>query len=398
VQRIALQEYRSVDIELSADAARLLAGVAGPRLSVALGPEPGKWTVTATSHVGTITVPDLQLLIRPKASLHNVFQMLDVAPESFARDPFGFEADRSLLAVMAHLLARATERAIGAGLLRAYRVEEDRLLALRGRIDVGALIRRPALTIPVPCRFDEYTADIPENRALKAALRRLLRVPGVPPAVRRTMSLAVARFEAVQDANVDPQLLDRVVYTRLNRHYRPALELAALILRNLTLIDRIGSDDASAFLVDMNDLFQRWVLDRLRKHLRGRLAVAGEPTVHLGTKRQVPMAPDLVFYEKDELAYVADTKYKLTSTGVGRSSDYYQLLAYTTAMDLDEGLLIYCQADGQAPDREVVARHSGKRLRTHAIDLAGTPDEAEAAVAALADLIWTRARMGSAVV
>ncbi len=31
-------------------------------------------------------------------------------------------------------------------------------------------MRRPALPAPIPCEFDEYTADIFENRVLRAAL------------------------------------------------------------------------------------------------------------------------------------------------------------------------------------------------------------------------------------
>ena len=60
--------------------------------------------------------------------------------------------------------------------------------------------------------------------------------------------------------------------------------------------------------------------------------------------RQVAMRPDLVFREPggDE-RYVGDVKYKLTADARGRSGDYYQLLAYTTAMDLPEGVLIYCR-------------------------------------------------------
>ena len=395
--RRTVDEYKSIEVELTADDARLLSEIAGPRLQVGLGSESGSWTITATSYVGTIVTPALELLIRPKASMHNVFQMLDVAPDAFGRHDFGFEAERNLLVVMADLFSRSVERTIGTGLLRAYRHTEERVMTLRGRVDVTAVIRRPGAPIPVPCRYDEYTSDILENRALKAALRRLLYIPGVRFETRRSIALALARFEEVSDELVDVSAIPRIPFTRLNRHYRQPLTLASLILRNLTLVDRLGSSDASCFLVNMNDLFQDWVTDRLRRHLRGRLAVVNEPTVPLGTRRQVPMQPDLVFYAADEERYVADVKYKLTGTGVGRSPDYYQLLAYTTAMELPEGLLIYCQNDGDAPDREVVARNTTKRLRTHAVDLSGTPAELEAAVERLAALIWDRAQLSTPV-
>lgn len=385
-----VDEYQTIEVELSANDARLLGEAAGNHLQVGLGSADGRWSLTATSYVGTLVTPAIELLVRPKAALHNVFQMLDVAPDAFGPRDFGFESDRNLLSIVAELFARSVERTIGTGLLRAYRHIEERSMAVRGRIDLAEAVRRPGVPIPVPCRFDEYTADILENQALKAALRRLLQVPGVRPTTRRSLSLALARFEVVADAVIDPRILERIAYTRLNRHYRHPLRLAELILKNLTFVDRLGSADASGFMVNMNDLFQDWVTDRLRRHLRGRLAVLNEPTVHLGTGGAVSMAPDLVFARGSEERYVADVKYKLTATGIGRSPDYYQLLAYTTAMDLPEGLLIYCQDGGEAPDREVIARHAGKRLRTHAVDLSGTPAQTEEAVVRLADLIWQR--------
>ena len=53
-------------------------------------------------------------------------------------------------------------------------------------------------------------------------------------------------------------------YTRLNDHYRPASVLARLLLDNLTLVDRRGEySTAASFMVDMNDLFERFVTERL---------------------------------------------------------------------------------------------------------------------------------------
>ncbi len=103
------------------------------------------------------------------------------------------------------------------------------------------------------------------------------------------------------------------------------------------------------------------------------------------------MYPDLELWAGDELVYVGDVKYKLTRSGLARNTDYYQLLAYATALGLSEGLLIYCQADGSLPDREISVRHVGTSLRTHALDLSGTPTEAEGAVRVLANLILERA-------
>ena len=389
-QQVELREWESTELELSPGGARLLAEVAGARLQVAVGTSPRSWVVSATSHVGAFVTPEVELLVRPKVPMHNLFQMLDVGTVKIGREMFGFGADRSLLAAIAQLYARSVERAVGNGLVRSYRSEHERLQTLRGRVNIAAVVRRPGLPAPVPCDFDEYTADILENQALRAALRRLLRVPGVRPRTRRTLTHSLAQFEEVSDTWVDPQSIDRIHFTRLNRHYRQPLRLASLVLRNLSLIDRVGVEDASAFTIDMNTLFEDWVTDRLQRHLRGRLSVVAQLPAHLGVGRKVAMFPDLTFFADGELVYVGDVKYKLTGSGLARNPDYYQLLAYATALGLPEGLLIYCQLEGSVPDREITVHHTTTSLRTHALDLSGTAEEMESSAATLSELIWER--------
>jgi 5-methylcytosine-specific restriction enzyme subunit McrC len=383
---IELREYQSAVVRMPATAARDVAEVSGGKVTVGVGPEPGTWAVTASGWVGTVVTPGFELLVRPKVPLHSLFLMLDVGlpPDAWQPATFAFGTDRNLLAAMAAFYARTAEQAVGRGLRRDYRQEEGRLVTLRGRVDLAAQLRTPGAVSPVACRFDEYTADILENRALKAAARRLLRLPGVRPATRRLLERLVVQLDEVADVAVEPSAVDRIVFNRLNRHYEPALRLAALVLRNTSLLDRVGAADASAFLLDMPTLFQRWLTDRLARHLRRRLSIVSEPLVHLGDHRRVPMLPDFVFHDPEgRVVYGGDAKYKLTSDGRGRNADYYQLFAYLTALRLREGVLIYCQAD-DAPDREVVVSHVGTRLWTYPLSLAGPVDEVEGAVSDLA--------------
>lgn len=75
---------------------------------------------------------------------------------------------------------------------------------------------------------------------------------------------------------------------------------------------------------------------------------------------------------------------------MARSGDYYQLHAYTTALRLAEGVLIYCQTDGEPPDRGVVVRHAGTVLWTYRLDMSGSPGTVEAQVRDLADWIASK--------
>lgn len=389
IEPIDLLEYESKEVELSASGQRSLAALAGNRLTVGVGSRPGTCRVTATQYVGTIVTPECNVLIHPKVSLENLFALLGVGlPASgWQTEQFAFGGSRDLLRELSQFFARSVQHATHAGLLRAYRTEQERLVGVRGRIDIAAQIRHPGDASRIACTFDEYTVDVIENRVLKAACRRLLQVPGVQFEVRRVLRQALATFEDVTDGPARAEAIDWIRFTRLNRHYEPALRLAQLVLRNLSLLDQAGAYGASAFLVDMNDLFQRYVTDRLSKALRGRLDLVAEPDVRLGTKRRITMYPDLVFRRAGVNVFTGDLKYKLAEDGRGRSADYYQLLAYLTALDLRKGVLIYCQTGGEAPQRRVEVVHSDKELLTYALDLTGTRPQLEAAVDGLASWI-----------
>ena len=141
-----------------------------------------------------------------------------------------------------------------AGLFHSYREQRDRLVAMRGRVDIARQLAQPGLVIPMHCKFTDFTADLIENSYLKAAVSRSLRVAGVQPIDRRRLMQHLVTLEDVGDARHHHSDSDHVVFTRLNEHYKPALRLARLVLANLTLQDAVGTTQASSFMLDMNDL------------------------------------------------------------------------------------------------------------------------------------------------
>lgn len=396
---ITLTEYERRTVALDGGAARALVAAAGDRLRVGASTEPGEYRLEATQHVGSIVVPGATVLIRPKVALENLFVMLEVGEPDWRPHDFTWDTAGGLLPAFAAFFARSVERMIGPGLLYAYREEHDLLPALRGRFDVAAQFRRQGVAVPIPCRYEEFTADVAENRVLRAALRRLAVTPGVPPLVHRRLLHLLARLDGVADVYVDPDLVDRLHFTRLNERYRPALRLAQLVLRNVTLADRAGARAASSFLIDMNALFQDFVTARLQRLLRGRLEVLAEPKGYrLGEGNRVVLRPDLVFRRGRRDVFVADVKYKLLGDELARNPDYYQLLAYTTAMDLPEGALIYCGADGGSPDQMITVKHAGKRLWAYRLELSGPPTTASTSLSTLARwLVHHSSRLSSTI-
>ena len=392
---LLLNEYETVSVRLSERQARRLEEAASPYVSVYLHPDPGIWRVKAHHYVGTLVVDDLRILIRPKIKIENLFLMLEVGlpDRAWQKDLFGYHTHNDLLSAMVSFFARTVESTLARGLFHSYQERSGDLNTIRGRIDFKRQLARASLPLPVACRWEEFTADVAENRYLKAAIRRSLRVAGAPIADRRRLMRELVALEEVSDVPVRGNDLDRIAITRLNEHYRPALVLARLLLDNLTLVDRKGGTPAACFMVDMNDLFERFITERLCRALSGRLTVEAQTWTHLDADRRVGMRPDLVFRRPGSgaVAYAGDIKYKLTEEAFGNNADYYQLLAYTTALDLPEGVLIYCRSEVGRPAREITVRHAGKKLHVRAVDLAGAPAKVAEEIERLADWIADRA-------
>lgn len=391
-ETLRLTEFQTRRVRMSRSVAMRL--VAGRHTKVAPDPEPGWWSVTASHYVGTLVVEDLRIYIKPKIRLENLFLLLGVGlrEQDWMKAAAHYDLNQNLLPAVVSFFTRSADLSLRRGVYRHYREERDRLSTIRGRIDTPAEMTRAGIVYPIACRFDEYTADIAENRYLKAAILKSLRVPGVLPEDRRRLHRLRITLEEVSASAVVPELLDRIDFNRLNAHYEPTLRLARLLLENLTLTDDPGETQAVSFMVDMNHLFERFVTDRLQRSLRGRLDVRPQHWDHLGRGGQVPIRPDMVFRRRGENAFVGDLKYKVMGDKADAvSADYYQLLAYLTALDLPEGALIYCREPGADRQSSITVRNADKVLHTWGVDLSGSPAEVEAEVERLADWIANRA-------
>lgn len=386
---VRLREYETSPrpVALNVAEVSLLRGLPGGRLELTPSDEPGSYFLQATSWVGAVVLPRLTIQILPKVrDLRTVLTMFTsgVGLVEWGTDAAAY--DRSdFVEGVAELVLRAINGATRRGLVHGYRAVDQRLPVIRGRMDVQQLAARPWDSWPVPCRFDDFTADIPENRILLAAVRHVVRWP-VGPVLRRMAGELLQRLEGVGDSPVALTECDLIRRTPLNEHYRPALALARLVLEGFGLTQGAGGLTAQSFLVDMNKLFEKWIGDELRARLYPTIEVLEQLAVPLSVSPRVTMNPDLLFLRGAEVVFVADVKYKLTGGGLARTSDYYQLLAYTTALRLPRGMLIYCRAD-LAPDRVITVVGGNQRLHTYPVDLSGSPEMVAEALDVVADSI-----------
>lgn len=338
------------------------------------------WDVKTSSWIGVIRAGNLAVEIRPKLPIRRVLFLLSYSldPATWREEEFDFRETPNLLEALAPAFIALAQRTLARGLLRDYRAVEDTLASVRGRIRFNEQIRRwYGRTPPVEVAYDEFTEDIDENRLLLAAVNRLGRLRPRSKAVRRGLRGLRSRLPGVTPVRYGRQPLPDIEYNRRNRHYRPALRLARLLLSGSSLRTRHGETTATSFLINMNRVFEDFVVAALREALdlspRQFPQQASGRRLWLDDDRSVKLKPDFSQWIEGECTVVGDVKYKsLVNEGV-RNSDLYQVLSYLLATGLDRGHLVY--AHERSTSRTITVQKQRRTIRVVGLDVTAPPDD-----------------------
>ena len=389
--RISLHEWEETTVSLPRHVVSHLADQHRNHLALTPTGDPGLWQLKASQYVGTIRSQDHSLLITPKVPLPNLLALMsvEVPSEIWRSETVDLATDPDLLSVMARLFCVACESTTRRGLRSDYVARQEMLISPRGRIDIRAIINRPGLKVPVPCRYDEHSPDIAINQLLRTALMATIRTGDLSPHWRYRLRLQLAEFEGVADTHSDPSWVDSWTPRPMERHYETSVRLASLILAGTSISSRFGEQPAHSFLLDMNTLFERYVTRRLQDALPD-VTVEAQPTTKLDETGKVDINPDIALRQDGLPIAVADTKYKFLEAGTGRSSDYYQALAYATAYGLNEAWLIYARTPGEEPAGTIRVRNSPVTIYTVGLDLAVPVVQLDQQITAVAELIRNR--------
>jgi len=349
----------------------------------------GWWLVGPDGKVGVARVAGIELWVKPKLDIQRLFFLLGYALDGkgWRDEDLALAEAPDLFTALAEAFARQADRALQQGLIQGYRVVEEALPVLRGRLREGEQMRRRyGLAVPIEVRYDDYSVDIAENQLLRSAAERLLRMPGLPKRTRQGLLRIVLRMTDVS-VLVRGQQLPAWQPSRLNVRYHVALRLAELVLRGGSVEQDSGMVHVNGFMLNMAKVFE----DFLSVVLGAALTAYGgvcrpQDSWHLDVAEQIRMKPDLVWYaESGAVAAVVDAKYKAEKPAGFPDADLYQMLAYCTALGLPRGHLVY--AKGNEPAAMHVVRNVGVEIVQHALDLDQSPSNVLEQVAQLAGQI-----------
>ncbi len=270
--------------------------------------------LTPGSTVGAIEIGSLSVRIQPKIGITQLLSLAcyAIGKVKFQASDFNFPDTYALPDVLALALARAARSAFSRGLLHGYLTQEEALHTVRGRIRFDDQIRhRFGVPLPIEVRYDDFTDDIMANRLVKAAARRVGRMPLRSADARRNLGWVTGMLDNVSLVDFPRNDVPKVPFDRLNEHYRNVVALSRLVLQQNAFESRRGDVRASGFLMDMNNVFQEFLTVALREALGlSELAFKERYAGFLAKGCHVPLEPDLVWWEGGRCVFVGDAKYK----------------------------------------------------------------------------------------
>jgi 5-methylcytosine-specific restriction enzyme subunit McrC len=340
----------------------------------------GTLRVSSRAWVGVVRLERVELHVVPKLSGGNlgVLQMVDYASglDALKRIPGIRDLDAGgagMLDLVCLMLVEATEAVLRQGLLRDYTLHEEPIGTLRGRLRLEEQVRRHYGQVDVlECRFDEHEGDVLENQLLLAALAVARRVTGAEHVRARATRLAIAFGEVCQPATLEaPEARRQLVYHRRNGHYRVAHYWALLLLERLRINDlyATGAGRSFVFLLNMNQIFERFVTRLLRDVLepRGVRVIPQQHTASIivdedGGETYSRVVPDLLLGQPAGGRVPVDAKYKRYDDHRVDPSDVYQGFLYAFAYaDPPRAWILYPGTSGSAGFRLAVQSTSGVR-------------------------------------
>lgn len=203
------------------------------------------------------------------------------------------------------------------GLKHDYLEVENNLRKIKGRL---LLMKNERINVipkrgdRVYCRYQEHTADIPENRLIKKALlfsRRvlsLMRPNSSMENVNHILSKCLDAFQGVSE-DISVAEVKYIRYNKLYKWYKDACEIAKMILMKYDYsMDRVSETQTTvpAFWIDMPLLFELYVLGLLKSKYNNHVIYQ-----FVGDMKE---QPDFLLVTDNE-KLILDTKYMYSVEG-----------------------------------------------------------------------------------
>ena len=306
-----------------------------------------------------------------KIPIQNLYYLLCFAwnrvPQEFAIDVSTIPASADVLELCSYLLITGTDLLLRRGLDRGYLLHEEKMVRVRGRIDMTQTLRYGVNASPqLVCQFDDLSPNVMHNQILRASIEALLHVDRVNSELKNGLRTAYGKLSGIDRIEVTSAMFGQIQLHRNNRYYALLLFVCRLV-HSLKLPDHGSGHSKFNDLISDEKVMEKVFEDFLRNFYRlkqhqfhsvGSTQMTWNATAeNLDDLGLLPiMRTDVTLRSKDRIV-IMDAKYYKAAlqehhgTPKAISANLYQLMAYLRTEGISqqsirpEGILIYPVGD-----------------------------------------------------
>ncbi|MFH6956691.1 McrC family protein [Flavobacterium aquidurense] len=166
-------------------------------------------------------------------------------------------------------------------------------------------------------------------------------------------------FPEVKNISVTEATFSKIPKTRKTAPYETALAISKFIILNFAPNISSGSENMLALLFNMNNLWEEYILARLKQSER-KVTIRGQQSTTFWNS--ISIRPDIVL-EHVNNKFIIDTKWKNISNDKTSTHDLRQMYVYNDYWNSDKAILLYPSIKTEPPLFKSFEDHSVQKYR-----------------------------------
>lgn len=276
----------------------------------------GKFILKTQQYVGYIILPNHIISITPKIPKVSFINMVKYAlqlPE-LKSEEFEIAEENNYYDILVLFLFQQLDILIQRGLNTGYKIYEENLNKVKGKIlfkeNLAINFTRPD---KIFCSFSETSQDILENQIIKYVIYHLSQCYFIDESINAKLINYYNQLDSISLVPISLEIFSTIEYTPLNEHYKTILKLCELLLRDSSIDEEnIGEKTAISFLIDMNKLFEKFVVNILKDILpsvNNNYKIYEQKKEYADIQKELELRIDILITYNDKPLMILDTKY-----------------------------------------------------------------------------------------
>jgi 5-methylcytosine-specific restriction enzyme subunit McrC len=313
--------------------------------------------VKFSEYVGVVQVGSLTIEVLPKIDKDdqgtNIWQKILIEMlrecnwmrhQTFDKAPLKLKHN-SILEAYLEMFLNVCESLLHQGLIKKYRNEESNKYTLKGKLIISSNIRKNLVHQE---RFYTEGTVYDRNNILNCILLKAIRfIPVISKksSMKDRVNRLLLDFPELPDIKVNYETFKNLVFDRKTKHYKEAIDIAAMLLLNYRPDIVGGRNHVLAILFDMNKLWEEYIFRQLRKSLPDKWEIEFQAKMKFwelcDKSIEKGVKPDIVLISESKKSTVIDTKWKLPDDNIPEDGDLKQMFVYNEYWGGQDAVLLY---------------------------------------------------------